>query len=537
MRYIFISGGVVSSLGKGLTAACIGALLEAWGLRVLLKKFDPYLNVDPGTMSPFQHGEVYVLPDGSETDLDLGHYERFTDAKLDCSCSVSSGKIYEAIIRAERRGDYLGETVQVIPHVTDEIKKHMASDEDSGDVTIVELGGTVGDIEGMPYLEAIRQFILERGHGNVLHGHVALLPFLRVADEIKTKPAQQSVALLRGMGIQPHMLFCRTEKPIGEDIRKKLCLFCNVPPEGVIQELDVQSIYEVPAMLHREGVDSFIVNHFSIGSGRRCDLSLWEEISAMAQRRDRHVSIAIVGKYVDLKDAYKSVYEALEHSAIANGCHLHIGRIDADSILDGNLDDIFSGFGGILIPGGFGCRGIEGKLAAIAHSRKKRIPFFGICLGMQLAAIDFARNVIGLAGANSTEFDPHTPHPVVSMMDDQRDIATCGGTMRLGAYGCSAFEGTKLHRAYGAKSFRERHRHRYEFNGAYGGQFEKSGMILSAVCDGGLVEALEIADHPWFVAVQYHPEFQSKPLRPHPLFRDFIGAAAEIGKNNAAPDS
>ncbi|MDR2667864.1 MAG: CTP synthase [Puniceicoccales bacterium] len=527
MRYIFISGGVVSSLGKGLTAACIGALLEASGLRVSLKKFDPYLNVDPGTMSPFQHGEVYVLADGAETDLDLGHYERFTNAKLDASCSLSSGKIYESIIRRERRGDYLGETVQVIPHVTDEIKKHMEVPDGEVDVTIVEIGGTVGDIEGMPYMEAIRQFILEHGKGNVLHGHVALLPFLRVADEIKTKPAQQSVALLRGMGIQPDMLFCRTEKPITVDLRKKLGLFCNVAADGVIEELDVQSIYEVPAMLHRGGVDRFILNHFSMDSSS-CDLWEWEEIARRASARSRDVAIALVGKYVDLKDAYKSVYEALEHGALANGCRLRIVRIDPDTLPGSDMDAIFAGCGGILIPGGFGNRGIEGKLAAIAYGRRTRIPFFGICLGMQLATVEFARNVVGLAGANSTEFDPQTPYPVVSLMEEQKSFTAKGGTMRLGSYDCSLAAGTKLQKSYGCSKISERHRHRYEFNGAYGKQLEENGMVFSGIGVGGLVEAVEIADHPWFIAVQYHPEFQSKPLRPHPLFRDFIAAAAKI---------
>ena len=524
MRYIFISGGVVSSLGKGLTAACIGALLEACGLRVSLKKFDPYLNVDPGTMSPFQHGEVYVLADGAETDLDLGHYERFTNAKLDGSCSLSSGKIYESIIRRERRGDYLGETVQVIPHVTDEIKKHMEVVDGEVDVTIVEIGGTVGDIEGMPYMEAIRQFILEKGKKNVLHGHVALLPFLRVADEIKTKPAQQSVALLRGMGIQPDMLFCRTEKPITAEIRKKLSLFCNVEPDGVIQELDVQSIYEVPAMLHRGGVDRFVLNHFSL-EGYRCDLCAWEETARRAGERNGEVCIALVGKYVDLKDAYKSVYEALEHGAMVSGCRLRIVRIDADALRGGNMDEIFAGCRGILIPGGFGNRGVEGKLAAIEYGREKCIPFFGICLGMQLAIVEFARNVVGLAGANSTEFDPQSPHPVVDLMEAQKVFTIKGGTMRLGAYDCSIAAGTKLHKAYGSTIVGERHRHRYEFNGAYREQLEENGMIFSGTGVGGLVEAIELADHPWFVAVQYHPEFQSKPLRPHPLFRDFIASA------------
>jgi CTP synthase len=524
VRYIFISGGVVSSLGKGLTAASVGALLEVWGLRVALKKFDPYLNVDPGTMSPFQHGEVYVLPDGSETDLDLGHYERFTNAKLAKECSVSSGKIYEAILRREREGGYLGETVQVIPHVTDEIKRRIEVREGDADVAIIELGGTVGDIEGMPYLEAMRQFILDRGRENVLYCHVVLLPYLRVAEEIKTKPAQQSVALLRGMGIQPDLLFCRTEKPFGPEIRAKVGHFCNVRPEGVIQERDVDSIYRVPAMLHEEGVDRFILNHFGIG-GSRCDLSPWEKIVERLERPGRKLRIAFVGKYVHLQDAYKSVYEALTHGALAQDRKLEIVRMDPDAILGKNFDEIFNGCGGILVPGGFGNRGIDGKLAAIRFGRERRIPFLGICLGMQLAAVEFARNVAGLAGAHSAEFDSECPHPIIALMGEQRTITAKGGTMRLGAYECNVLEGTKLWQAYGQFRVQERHRHRYEFNGAYRNALEEKGLVFSGRNPTGLVEAVELADHPWFVGVQFHPEFQSKPLQPHPLFRDFVCAA------------
>ncbi|MDR0678983.1 MAG: CTP synthase [Puniceicoccales bacterium] len=524
MRYIFISGGVVSSLGKGLTAASVGALLEAWGLRVALKKFDPYLNVDPGTMSPFQHGEVYVLSDGSETDLDLGHYERFTNAKLTKGCSVSSGKIYETILRREREGDYLGETVQVIPHVTDEIKRRMEVREEEADVAIIELGGTVGDIESMPFLEAMRQFILDRGRGNALYGHVVLLPYLRVAEEIKTKPAQQSVALLRGMGIQPDLLFCRTEKPFGPEIRAKLGHFCNVRPEGVIQERDVESIYRVPAMLHDEGVDRFILKYFEMERDR-CDFSPWEEIVGRLERPGRELRIAFVGKYVNLQDAYKSVYEALTHGALANGCRLEICRMDPDALLGEDLDKVFTDCGGILVPGGFGNRGIDGKLAAIRHSRERRIPFLGICLGMQLAAVEFARSVAGLANAHSTEFDEGTSHPIITLMEQQRTFIAKGGTMRLGAYDCDVREGTRLYGAYGQPRIRERHRHRYEFNSSYCKILEKKGLVFSGHGPGGLVEAIELANHPWFVGVQFHPEFQSKPLQPHPLFRDFIGAA------------
>ncbi|MDR0340020.1 MAG: CTP synthase, partial [Puniceicoccales bacterium] len=495
-----------------------------WGLRVALKKFDPYLNVDPGTMSPFQHGEVYVLPDGSETDLDLGHYERFTSAKLTKECSVSSGKIYEAVLRREREGGYLGETVQVIPHVTDEIKRRMEVPEGEADVAIIELGGTVGDIESMPYLEAMRQFILDKSRKNVLFGHVVLLPYLRVAEEIKTKPAQQSVALLRGTGIQPDLLFCRTEKPFGPEVRTKLGHFCNVPLEGVIQERDVESIYRVPAMLHDEGVDSFILKHFGI-ERTRCDFSPWEKIVERLERPGRELRIAFVGKYVDLQDAYKSVYEALTHGALAHGCRLKICRMDPDVLLGKDLDKIFADCDGILVPGGFGNRGIDGKLAAIRHCREKRIPFLGICLGMQLAAIEFARNVAGLADAHSTEFDGKTLQPVIALMEAQQALTAKGGTMRLGAYDCNVREGTKLHSAYGQSQIRERHRHRYEFNNYYKSTLEENGLIFSGHGPGGLVEAIELAGHPWFVAVQFHPEFQSKPLQPHPLFRDFVGAA------------
>jgi CTP synthase len=539
MRYIFVSGGVASSLGKGLTAACIGALLEACGLRVTLKKFDPYLNVDPGTMSPFQHGEVYVLPDGTETDLDLGHYERFTNAKLTSESSISSGKIYETIIRRERRGDYLGETVQVIPHVTDEIKLRMTVTDGEADVTIIELGGTVGDIESMPYLEAIRQFILDVGKQNVLYAHVALLPYLRVAGEIKTKPAQQSIALLRGTGIQPDLLFCRTEKPIGLEIRKKLSLFCNVPAEGVIQELDVQSIYEVPTMLHGEGVDRFILKYFSIET-ERCDLRAWEEIRERFRQPRREITIALVGKYVDLKDAYKSVYESLVHGGIANDCGVEIVRIDAGD-LEKNGTGALEGLDGILVPGGFGDRGIEGKIAAARHAREHAVPYYGLCLGMQIAVIEFARNVCALADANSTEFAPATPHPVIDIMEEQKGITGKGGTMRLGAYECHLQPGTHAFAAYGAESIRERHRHRFEFNGKYRGQFTAAGLRIGGVNPKtGLVEIIEVATHPWFVGVQYHPEFKSKPTKPHPLFAAFIKAAlatARARHNSKMPAS
>ncbi|MDR3117768.1 MAG: CTP synthase [Puniceicoccales bacterium] len=525
MRHIFVTGGVVSSLGKGLTAASIGALLECWGLRVSLQKLDPYLNVDPGTMSPFQHGEVYVLDDGAETDLDLGHYERFTHARLTRRNSVSAGQIYETILRRERRGDFLGQTVQVIPHVTDEIKDRLhRAEEDGVDVAIVELGGTAGDMEGMPFLEALRQFALDVGRANVLFAHVALLPYLRMADEVKTKPAQQSVATLRALGIQPDLLLCRTEKHLTGEIRKKLSLFCNVPAAGVIQELDVTSIYAVPALLHGEGVDRFILDSFSLEAGP-CDLSPWERVREMESRRRRQLAIALVGKYIDLQDAYKSVYEALEHGALACGCRLDVVRVDSEILTGDSVLGLLKDCAGILVPGGFGNRGIDGKLLAIRHARERGIPFLGICLGMQLAVVEFARHRAGLDGAHSTEFDPATPHPVIAPMEDQKNLANLGGSMRLGSYPCRIAPRSLLHRAYGRDEVRERHRHRYEFNGAYRERLLDSGLAIGGTHPGGLVEAVEVEDHPWFVGVQFHPEFQSKPHRPHPLFRDFVAAA------------
>jgi CTP synthase len=493
-------------------------------MRVTLKKFDPYLNADPGTMSPFQHGEVYVLADGTETDLDLGHYERFTHAKLTANSSVSAGKIYANILRKERKGDYLGQTVQVIPHVTDEIKDRMRTADGEADVTIIELGGTVGDIESMPFLEAIRQFTLDEGKRNVLFAHVALLPYLRMADEIKTKPAQQSVALLRGIGIQPDLLLCRTEKRITGEIRRKLSLFCNVALEGVVQELDVQSIYEVPYMLHDEGVDRFILDAFGIPA-EHCDLEPWDSVVRKVRHPRRSLSVALVGKYVHLQDAYKSIYEALNHGAIVHDCRLNVLRVDPEMLEREDTLGVFKDCHGILVPGGFGQRGIGGTLSAIRHARERGVPFLGICLGMQLAAVEFARNGAGLAEANSTEFDPETPHPVISLLENQRKVTAKGGTMRLGCYECNPVPGTKLWSSYGAGSVRERHRHRYEFNAAYREVLEAAGMKISGINPDGLVESIEISGHPWFVGVQFHPEFQSSPRCPHPLFRDFIGAA------------
>lgn len=524
MKYLFVTGGVVSSLGKGLTAASIGALLECHGLKVTLKKFDPYLNVDPGTMSPFQHGEVYVLDDGAETDLDLGHYERFTHAKLSHANSTSSGKIYETILQRERRGDYLGNTVQVIPHVTDEIKSRFRTDAKDVDVTIIELGGTVGDIEGMPFLEAMRQFTLDVGPQNVFFIHVTLLPYLNAADEIKTKPAQQSVSLLRGIGIFPNMLMCRTEKRLTKEIREKISLFCNVPLDNVIQELDVSSIYEVPLMLHRERADQQILRYFG-WENLPCDLTPWKSVVEKIKHPKRRATIAVVGKYIDHQDAYKSVYEALVHGAIANDCRLDILRIDSETLNDENLEGLLKDCDGILVPGGFGNRGIEGKLAAIRYAREHNIPFLGICLGMQLSVVEFARNVAHLSGAHSTEIAPETPYPVIHLMEAQNGVQQKGGTMRLGRYDCQLAEGSFAKAAYKKEKILERHRHRYEFNNDYLELLQKKGLRIAGRNSSGLVEIVELPHHKWFVGAQFHPEFQSKPHAPHPLFRDFIEAA------------
>ncbi|MDR0727418.1 MAG: CTP synthase [Puniceicoccales bacterium] len=524
MKYIFVTGGVVSSLGKGLTAASVGALLECSGLRVTFKKFDPYLNMDPGTMSPFQHGEVYVLDDGAETDLDLGHYERFTHAKLTRLSSCSSGQIYETVLRRERAGDYLGQTVQVIPHVTDEIKRRFTTPNEDADITIIELGGTVGDMEGMPFLEAMRQFALEIGKNNTLFIHVVLLPYVRTADEVKTKPAQQSVALLLGLGIYPDILMCRTERKMTDEVRAKLSLFCNVPINGVVEELDVESIYEVPSMLHEEGAHRIVLEHFGI-EANDCDLSPWTNVTRKIRAPKERVHIALVGKYVEHKDAYKSVHEALVHGAIANGLPLDVVRIDGEMAEREDIRGLLQECSGVIVPGGFGDRGIEGMLRAIGYAREQNLPFLGICLGMQLAVIEFARHVANLDGANSTEFDEMTPHPVISLLDEQRQAVNKGGTMRLGSYECHVVSNTCLHRAYGQELIHERHRHRYEFNGAYRDILTSHGLCISGTHPSGLVEAIELPKHPWFVGIQAHPEFKSKPHAPHSLFREFIRAA------------
>ncbi len=526
-KHIFVTGGVVSSLGKGLTSASIGMLLEHRGLRVRLQKFDPYINVDPGTMSPYQHGEVFVLDDGAETDLDLGHYERFTHAPLDRNCNFTTGRIYLSVIQKERHGDYLGKTVQVIPHVTDEIKaavRLLATDD--ADVVITEIGGTVGDIEGLPFLEAIRQFALDVGKPNCLYIHLTLVPFLKAAGEAKTKPTQHSVGSLRQIGIQPDILICRTERELSKEDRDKIALFCNVESRAVIEERDKEfSIYEVPLSLVDNQLDELIVEKLNLRA-KPLDVSDWRLLLQRIFNPMHEVSIAVVGKYIKHHDAYKSVYEALDHAGIALESRVVVRKVDAEEIQREGPERVLSGIDGILVPGGFGDRGIEGKIEAIRFARQKGIPFFGICLGMQCATIEFARNVLGLADANSTEFDRSTRHPVICLMDEQREVADKGGTMRLGAYPCVIQQGTKAHAAYGAGDITERHRHRYELNNVYRQQFAAHGLIASGLSpDGKLVEILELTNHPWFVAVQYHPEFKSKPTKAQPLFREFVRAS------------
>ncbi|MGK0176303.1 MAG: CTP synthase [Lentimonas sp.] len=525
MKYIFVTGGVVSSLGKGLTAAALGALLEERGLRVRLQKFDPYLNVDPGTMSPFQHGEVYVLDDGAETDLDLGHYERFTSGKLSRLNNLTSGQVYENVIKKERRGDYLGATVQVIPHVTNEIKERIydGGGEDV-DILITELGGTIGDIEGLPFLEAFRQFALEIGRSNVLFLHCTLLPYLKAAGELKTKPSQQSVAKLREIGIQCDILVCRTEEPITNEIRQKLSLFCNVPVKSVIEECDVEtSIYELPLALKSEDLDEIVVKHLGLDAPDN-EMKDWHEIVRRLKAPRYKVEIGVVGKYIELQDAYKSVYESITHAGIANDTSVRVIRLDAEEI-EGTPAKFLSSLNGILIPGGFGDRGTEGKIAAAQFARENGIPYFGLCLGMQIAVIEFARNVAGLERANSSEFDAETPHPVVCIMEGQKELTTKGGNMRLGSYPCKLLEGSLSFNAYGREMINERHRHRFEFNNAYRDELKSKGLCIGGINpENDLVEIVEIPNHPWYVGVQFHPEFKSKPNAAHPLFSSFIAA-------------
>ena len=526
-KYIFVTGGVVSSLGKGLTSAAIGLLLESHGFTVALQKLDPYLNVDPGTMSPYQHGEVYVTDDGTETDLDLGHYERFTRAKLTRDSNYTTGKIYNEVISKERRGDYLGSTVQVIPHITDEIKRCIGNmDDGEADVIISELGGTVGDIEGQPFLEAIRQFGLEKGRENVMFIHLTLLPYLSASGEVKTKPTQHSVGKLREIGILPDILVCRTEKEMEDDHRRKIALFCNVPVDAVIEERDVDhSIYEVPMVLREQKLDSQILSHLQLPEGSG-DLTEWKEMVDTVCNLTKTTEVTVVGKYIELTDAYKSIYEALTHAGIAHNVDVKFRKVSSEAVEKEGVEALLGGSQAILVPGGFGDRGIEGKISAIRYARENSIPFFGICLGMQCACIEFGRNIIGLEGAHSSEFDKDTPHPVIDLMADQNDVTEKGGTMRLGAYPCDLAAGTIAKNAYGEDLIHERHRHRYEFNNSYRQQFEDAGGVFSGLSpDGNLVEIFELPDHPWFVSCQFHPEFQSRPVSAHPLFRDFVRAS------------
>ncbi|KXU35454.1 CTP synthetase [Cephaloticoccus capnophilus] len=527
MKYIFVTGGVVSSLGKGLTAAALGALLELRGLTVRIQKFDPYLNVDPGTMSPFQHGEVYVLEDGAETDLDLGHYERFTSGKLSRLNSLSSGQVYESVIQKERRGDYLGKTVQVIPHVTNEIKERIyAGGRGDADVLITEIGGTTGDIEGLPFLEAMRQFALEVPPRDVLFIHVTLVPFLQAAGELKTKPTQQSVAKLREIGIQPHILVCRTDRALDSGLREKLSLFCNVPTKAVVECRDVEhSIYELPLALQREGMDELVVELFGLKRPPPAK-NIWTQIVGRILNPAGEVTIGVVGKYIELQDAYKSIYESITHAGIANNCRVNTVRIDAEDLEKKGGLAALRKLDAILVPGGFGDRGTEGKIAAAKYARENGVPYFGICLGLQIAVIEFTRNVLKLREADSVEFNAETPHPVINLMEEQKQRVDKGATMRLGSYDCALTSGTLAARAYKAESVRERHRHRYEVNNAYLPQLRDAGLVISGINERRqLVEIVELKGHPWFLAVQFHPEFQSKPNQAHPLFAAFIAAA------------
>jgi len=535
-KYIFVTGGVVSSLGKGLAASSIGCLLESRGLKVSLQKFDPYLNVDPGTMSPFQHGEVFVTDDGAETDLDLGHYERFTHSKLTRDNNWTTGRIYEQIIAKERRGDYLGKTVQVIPHVTNEIKAAMKKVSTEVDVSIVEIGGTVGDIESLPFIEAIRQMRQELGRENTLFVHVTLVPYIAAAGELKTKPTQHSVKELLSVGIQPDILLCRTDRFLSKDIKSKIALFCNVEEEAVITAKDVESIYECPVAFSRENVDRLVLKYLHLNAGES-DLRAWESLVQRLYNPSGQVSIALVGKYVEYEDSYKSLKEALLHGALAHNLKPNLTWIEAEGLetKDRSYEAQLEGFDGILVPGGFGKRGIAGMLNAIRYAREKKVPYFGICLGMQTACIEFARNVCGFEDANSSEFDPATPHRVIYKLRELRGIEDLGGTMRLGAWPCVLEPGSQAHKAYGKTEISERHRHRYEFNQEYKEPLVAAGLQITGLTpDGTYVEIVELRDHPYFLGCQFHPEFKSKPLEPHPLFTSFIGAAHEHRQNRKA---
>lgn len=528
-KYIFVTGGVVSSLGKGISASSIGRLLKSRGLNVSIQKIDPYINVDAGTMNPYQHGEVFVTEDGAETDLDLGHYERFIDVNLTKNNNITTGKIYKSVISKERRGDFLGATVQVIPHITDEIKSNIRNIGKRGkekvDVVIVEIGGTVGDIESLPFLEAIRQFKEDIGKENVLYVHVTFIPYLEAAKELKSKPTQHSVKQLREIGIQPDIIICRSQSKLSEEVKNKISLFCDIKKEGIIEAINVESIYEVPLIFEKQGLDELIIKLLNL----KCDgpnLEEWKRMLNKIYHPKGEICIGVVGKYISLKDAYISINEALLHGGIENNCRIRIERIDSDEVKNSSSKDIFKGIDGILIPGGFGKRGIEGKIETVKYARENKIPFLGICLGMQCAVVEFACNVIKLEKANSTEFDPNTPFPVIDLLPGQKDVKNKGGTMRLGAYICELKKNSLAYNAYQQEIVYERHRHRYEFNNLYREKFLKNGMIFSGICHKlNLIEIIELSDHPWFVGVQFHPEFKSRPNRAHPLFREFIRAS------------
>ena len=525
-KFIFVTGGVVSSLGKGLASASIGALLENRGLDITLLKLDPYINIDPGTMSPFQHGEVFVTDDGGETDMDLGHYERFTNARMSRLNNFTSGRIYHAVIQKERRGEYLGKTVQVIPHITDEIKSCIRQAAQGVDAVIVEVGGTVGDIESLPFLEAIRQMRYDVGGGNAVYMHLTLLPYIGAAGEVKTKPTQHSVMKLREIGIQPDFLLCRTDREISRELKDKIAMFCNVDTGNVFTSPDVKSIYELPLELHRQGIDERLVETLNIWT-RAARLERWEDIIRKVYSPNRgEVKVGIVGKYVDLKESYKSLNESLLHGGIANDVKVDLHFVDSQDVEEKGAEALLAGVDAILVPGGFGVRGTEGKIEAVRYAREKKVPFFGICLGLQMAVVEFSRNVLGLAGANSLEFNEHTPHPVVTLMESQVKVQDKGGTMRLGTYACALKPGSIAHKLYGDAVINERHRHRYEVNNAYRGRIQEAGLVVSGHNpELNLVEMVELSDHPHFVGCQFHPEFKSKPFAPHPLFSGFIRAA------------
>lgn len=526
-KYIFVTGGVVSSLGKGITAASLGRLLKNRGLKVTMQKFDPYINVDPGTMSPYQHGEVFVTDDGAETDLDLGHYERFIDVNLNKYSNVTAGKVYSAVLRKERRGDYLGGTVQVIPHITNEIKERIlqAGRETNADIVITEIGGTVGDIESLPFLEAIRQMKGDIGIDNCMYIHCTLVPYLKAAGEMKTKPTQHSVKELRSLGIQPNIIVARTEMPLSEDMKEKIALFCDIDKKAVIECRDAKNLYSIPLTLQEQQMDQIVLDHLKIQCPE-ADMTEWKALAEKVEKLSKTTKIALVGKYVELQDAYISVVEALKHAGYAHDAKIEIKWVNSEELNSENVAEQLKDVNGILVPGGFGDRGIDGKISAIRYAREQKIPFLGICLGMQLATIEFARNVLGYADAHSTEFNQETKNPIIDLLPEQKDNEDLGGTLRLGLYPCKVLEGTKTFAAYNDEVVYERHRHRYEFNNYYREVMEEAGMIFSGTSlDGRLVEIIELKDHPWFIATQFHPEFKSRPNRPQPLFKAFIGSA------------